>query len=545
MKDLDGGTVALGSLLSQNSFFRIPEYQRPYSWDKENFEDLIDDLADADWSQQYFLGTIVLHSTDKPGNYDVVDGQQRMTSLMILLACLRDATSDPELKTPIQQKILQEKNRVDGIPEQVRLEVRDTKVFSEIVVTMGGTKSLPVGKLPEPESRYVLAVRIFSERIEKLSEGEIGDFIAFISQHCVVIKLATSSFNDAFRLFTIVNDRGLQLRRIDVLKAANMSPDVISKDTLRNHLATRWSEYEIDLGSSTFESIFPLIRLVYVKDKPQGDLLHEFDDRIFGKKIKRGETFFNTVFEFADLYRALFVDRDIISIDSESIIYNNLVHIMDKEFSASEWRACLLMFARKFGDTNLLNFLYVLEKVYLEQWVAGVRKDERYSAYTKILASIEGAATTQEVIDSVKFDSLAIIKGVGNPRLYGAGYAKYVLLRLELLACEHDQVRLINARSIEHVLPQEPKPGSKWLEQHSSGEIPDYVHSVGNLVLISKAKNSSASNNEFEQKIKKYLSPRVSDYPRSAQVTSYPSWTKKIIQDRTNEAVQNFLNDLG
>src|SRR5258708_5325891 len=139
MEKLDGKTRAIGALLSQDSFFRVPEYQRPFSWDTDNFDDLIDDIVSANKDQEYFLGTIVLHHLVAEGHYDIVDGQQRLTSVMILLACLRDLVEGEDYKAGIQEKILQQKNVVDGIPEKIRLEVKDRQLFSEIVVTKGGT----------------------------------------------------------------------------------------------------------------------------------------------------------------------------------------------------------------------------------------------------------------------------------------------------------------------------------------------------------------------------------------------------------------------
>lgn len=210
-------------LLSQNFFFRIPEYQRPFSWDADNFEDLVDDIITANKDQEYFLGTIVLHNRGQ--YFDLVDGQQRMTSIMILLACLRDLVNDEDFKAAIQDKILQRKNVADGIPEKIRLEVKDREIFSKLVVSPSGTALLlDEAGLPEPEWRYANAVLIFRSRLQKLEQPEIERVITFISQRCVVIYVATSAFDDAFRLFTIVNDRGKQLRRIDVLRRSTSHP---------------------------------------------------------------------------------------------------------------------------------------------------------------------------------------------------------------------------------------------------------------------------------------------------------------------------------
>jgi uncharacterized protein with ParB-like and HNH nuclease domain len=89
-KKLESDMLPLTKLFSQDFFFRIPEYQRPFLWDDEDFTNLIDDLSTAQRDEPYFLGTLVLHKS-KQGEYDVVDGQQRLTALCILLACMRDA----------------------------------------------------------------------------------------------------------------------------------------------------------------------------------------------------------------------------------------------------------------------------------------------------------------------------------------------------------------------------------------------------------------------------------------------------------------------
>lgn len=550
MEKLDAKTRAIGSLLAQEFFFRVPEYQRPFSWDTDNFDDLIDDIVSANKEQDYFLGTIVLHHRMPEGHYDVVDGQQRITSLMILLACLRDFVEDQQYKSGIQSKILQQKNVVDGIPEKVRLEVKDRQLFHEIVVTQEGTAvERSEGDLPEPERRYVSAVKAFRSKIEKLKQPEIQKMIEFLNQRCVVTYFASSSFADAFKLFTIVNDRGKQLRRIDILKAINIAPDVITKETVRNKVAQQWEELEKELGESTFENVFHLVRLVLLKDKPQGDLLKEFEDRVFksNKKsihVAKGEPFFNLVFEYAKLYSSIFIERDIVPADKDQHKrYRALIHIMNAEFSASEWRACLLYFAKQFKGKLFFEFCLRMEKVYLAQWVKGIRKDERYAAYSQILALIESSKKPEDALAGIVYDAEAISNATQNQDVYSAGFGRYFLLRLELVAAEHDAVNEFNARSIEHVLPQKPEPSGYWADHHDLSKIPEYVNAIGNLVLLSKGKNSGASNFDFPKKKEKYLKDRVSDYPRSIQILGYSDWERKNIDGRTIEAKTLILQD--
>ncbi|MGO8544177.1 HNH endonuclease family protein [Rhizobium ruizarguesonis] len=450
------------------------------------------------------------------------------------------------MKKNLQNKILQEENSVDGIPKKIRLEVRDSPVFNKLVVELNGTVSEnKFHNHIEPHWRYIQAVKIFNDAISLFTEEKVQSFIKFVSQNCIVIMLSTHSFADAFRLFSIVNDRGKQLRRIDILKAQNLTPEFIHSDSARSTLASRWQQYENDLGSDQFESVFYLARLIYVKEKPQADLLSEFEDRIFGAKLQRGQPFFDAVFKFSDLYERIFIDRDIADIEGQqNYRFKNLIYIMSSEFQASEWQACLLYFASRFGSENILSLLYKIEKVYLEQWFQGTRKDERFNKYAEILTVIQAASNSAEVIDKIKYDSESITNGIKVPNLYGVGYRKYVLLRLELLASEQDQIRYFDAKSIEHVLPQQPEKDGEWLKLHSADELQSYVNSLGNLVLISKAKNSSASNRGFKEKKDKYFSPRVSDYPRSNEILKVDVWTREVIEERTSDAAKVFLNDL-
>lgn len=546
MAEFKSDSVTVGTLFSQEWFFRVPSYQRPFSWDDENFDDLIADTKDAERNVSYFLGTIVFHK-EEGGTLAVVDGQQRLTSLLILLACLRDSIDDQQYKSGIQDKILQQKRVIDGIPERVRLEVKDRDIFQRVVVELGGTTaSYDVTDLTIPQRRYVTACRIFHSRISGLNELQRQELVTFINQKCLLIYLSADSFEQAFRLFEIVNDRGKQLRRIDVLKSINMSPDVIVQDTVRNRIAQRWEELESEVGESVFESVFFLIRLILLKDKPKFDLLSEFENRVFARKlVQKGEPFANLVFEYVKLYREIFIDKTYIDSDDKfGIRYQSLIHIMDQEFQASEWRACLLSFAKKFGRELFYQFCLALEKLFLTQWVGGMRKDERYEAYAKLLAVIDAAKRAEQVLAATPSDPKAIIAEVTRKDVYHAGFCKYALLRLELVTSEHDVPKRFAARSIEHVFPQNPPEGSSWLEGTNMEEVESFVHRIGNLVLISKSRNSAASNLDFEEKKKRYLKPRVTDYPRSVQVLGYNEWTPEIIEARTDQVAKIFLDEI-
>lgn len=546
MQNIEGEIKPIGKLFSSDFFFSIPDYQRPFAWDEANFQDLIDDLESAQNGEQYFLGTLVLHKRGGKNNYDVVDGQQRITSLLILLACLRDMIADDKFKKGLQEKIVQEENKVDGIPELPRITSKDRQIFRELILEKGGTLiNKKQEDLAEPQTRYMQAISVFRQTLEKYNQGDLEKLVQFINQHCNIIYLATTSFDDAFKLFTIVNDRGRQLRRIDVLKAQNISPDAIPVDVTRDRVAKVWENLENDIGEKEFESILYSMRMIFIKEKPQEDLLAEFDNKIFKKGLlQRGEKFVDEVKAYGDLYRGIFIDKDYVpAADQNNLKFKAMIHIMDSEFEASEWRACLMFFAKKFIGKSFYEFTLALEKKYLEQWVLGVRKDERFGSYSQILKSIESNAKAEDVIAAMNFDDNVIKKAALNHNFYTSRFAKYFLLRLEVIASEHDVYKEINAKSIEHIFPQKPSATSTWAKDKDFLEHSSVVNSIGNLVLLSKSKNSSASNHDFIVKKEKYLKDRVSDYPRSLKVTSEVEWTIAKIKANTAKIVACLLEN--
>jgi uncharacterized protein with ParB-like and HNH nuclease domain len=545
MENIEAKKKLLKDLLNQDFFFRVPEYQRPYSWDKEHFTDLIQDLIEAKKDQEYFLGTIVLHKKDNVN--DIVDGQQRITTIMILLACLRDLIDSKDYKLQLQEKIIQKENVVDGIPQKVRIEVKDREIFNELIIAENGTKTLKDGEqLAEPQWRYVTAIKIFKEKLSVFSQKDLEVFTQFLSQKCIVVYLSTNTFEDAFRLFIIVNDRGKQLRRIDILKAANISPTVIKSDAVRNSLSQKWEDWEKTLGGETFEQVIFLLRLMLIGEKSQSDLLIEFDDRIFKPgKIQKGEKFIDTVCDFASMYNDIFEDFTFFDTHPKKIRIIGLLYIMNNEFRSNEWKAVLLHYLKKFKQQNIETLLNKLEMKYLEGWINGSSTDIRIVAAGNIIKAITAAKKPDDVFtsDSINVDKDNMINNL-KEEVYQKQYCKYLLLRLELLASENDVEKRIKAKSIEHVLPQTPKENSKWLVDFNESDRKKWINRMANLVLLSKSKNSSASNFDFEEKKNRYLKDRVSDYPRSIEILAIEKWTPVELEARQDSLLQKVLRDI-
>jgi uncharacterized protein with ParB-like and HNH nuclease domain len=173
---IKAGEIYIKDLFNNKYLFEVPDFQRPFSWEKENFEDLFDDIQQAiqtnnerfgdkfDEYEPYFLGSIILWTKelkdDGSGKYGIIDGQQRLTSLSILVAVMRDLTKDEDTKNDLQEMIYQKAKKALGTPESVRLDVRDKEkeFFRDYVLEPGGTKKAGLNKLSEPKQHIMDAI---------------------------------------------------------------------------------------------------------------------------------------------------------------------------------------------------------------------------------------------------------------------------------------------------------------------------------------------------------------------------------------------------
>lgn len=543
MSKIEGHKININTLFSSDYFFRIPEYQRPYSWGKENCEELFDDIFESDRDNEYFLGTIIAQEVSKTGsatNYDIIDGQQRMTTLQILMACLRDTVENSEYREPIKNYIYQPKNPVSGINERDRLEVKERTFFKTHVQSDKSTEDLPeLSELTDQQVKIINAIKLFREKLLDLKQSEIESIISHISQRCIVIFVSTEKFDDAFRMFSIINDRGIDLRRIDILKAKNLGDQVMPDIRLRQEYSKKWEQMEDDLGSDEFERLINIIKLIEIKQKSNNELVKIFEDLFKKGTIKPGEQFIDYILEYKNIYTELVLNKTILDSHEDKSKFNSLINVMNGHLRGSDWLAPLLAYYKKFKTDNIFHFLKKLEKSYSFSWFIGETKDKRIIRMCSILKDIEKFSSSKDIISSDNFD-IDTVKYEGILRsedFAKKNFVKYALVKLEYLKSDISSERKFGAVSIEHILPVNPKDNSQWKVDFTDEQRDIWTHSIANLVLLSKKKNSSASNLDFDVKKEKYLKDKISDLPRSLSLLSEPIWTPEVLELKLNEII--------
>ena len=191
-------------------FFKIPNYQRDYSWEVENIDDLIDDIIESiETSTNHYIGTFILAKTNNSEVYNVVDGQQRLTSLTMLLS-----VAIRELANDTQKIIFRDKFIVDSYGIWRLQLLNDNSIYLQNIFE---------GKKPNPETKSQSLLKQAYEQIEQRikvlkSNKNCGRFLEFIKQ-LEVMEFIESDDGKAIRIFQTVNDRGKPLSNVDKAKS--------------------------------------------------------------------------------------------------------------------------------------------------------------------------------------------------------------------------------------------------------------------------------------------------------------------------------------
>lgn len=549
MAEIGSQKILLKDLFSDKYFYCIPEYQRPYSWREEQCQQLFDDIWEADRESEYFFGAVILQEKENNHTnikYDVIDGQQRLTTLQILMACLRDKIESNQFKNSLQQKIFQEEILMDGVPEQIRLSVKEKQFFREYVQEENGTLK-EIEAVTCAQKKIKSAIQVFRNAIQNLKETELKSLCQYISQKCVFICLAANNFDNAYRLFTVINDRGLQLRRCDVLKTNNLDPTIIPDGSVRTEYAEKWEKMEEDLGVDQFEQLVSFIRNIEIKEKSREDILKEYDKLIFNKgKLNRGIEFIHYVEKYKKIYQSVVLDNELeLETEEKTTGFRNLIYILIDYFPSNEWIPAILLFYEKFRKQDIYTFLLYLERKITSDWVLTLTPTKRTVNINNILKEISRSETTDELFKSNCFEIQEDeLRRKLDSDVYGEKFCKYILMKLEFLESEQNVERRYGKISIEHVLPQKPKDDSEWVRTFTEEERKNYTNKLCNLVLLSKRKNASASNKDFDEKKKTYLQGRMMASPRNAKILAEENWTPHVLEKRQNELLDLLMGDI-
>lgn len=526
--------------LSDAYRFEIPSYQRPYSWTTREAGELLDDVVEAmdDGQDDYFLGSFVLVKQPNAKHAEVVDGQQRLTTLTILFATFRDLSETDEVRNYLDQFITVGRDPIgkntSGDPIlRVRDKPGERSAFQRIVQKIGATKKQGKRILEDSESvgHYMRNATLYRDALSKMPDEKRRDLIAFLRERCLVVVVEVPTAAAARRIFQVLNARGLDLQPTDILKARLL--DKIEAARTEDY-AKAWERFEEDIGRAAFAQLFAHIRMIYAQKKPKTALEDDF-----GKDVP---VFVNEPAVFMDDLLTPIVDAyvacrdDIIARErfgEEAAALLRALWRVDN----SDWLPPVLSYLLKFdGAADFQGFLRKFERLTAYLFVTRERVNVRINRSSDVLRTIAKAKASKDVITDPSLDlaraEVKYFREVLDGDLYLSTRVRMpVLLRLDE-AMSDGAVTYHGKETIEHVLPQ--APSQNWMEAFNEEERDRWTHHIANLVLLSRIKNSQANNQAFSEKKVGYFSDKKgkTKYVLTQDVLKEKIWTPHVLEKR-------------
>ena len=546
MHTLTAKEQSMAKIFSDDYVFTIPGYQRPYAWSGEQAQELLDDLLGAlatapeqlGEAAPYFLGSIVLIKAEAIPEATVVDGQQRLTTLTLLLSAIRAAVTDTAVQTGITKRIYEHGDIVSAVPARYRLSLRerDRKFFREHVQHEDGFTKLTSLSIPLPDAqaRIRANAQMFRDMLATLDQAQLVRLVQFVITRCYLVTVATPDLDSAYRIFGVLNSRGLDLSATDILKAeviGNIAPG------LRDAYTKEWEDAEEDLGRDEFGELFSHIRMVFRKAKPQGSLLKELKEHV--SPATRPQVFVDEILlPMAQAFSAI-SDADYASHKHAEQVNEHLRWLNRLDFK--DWvPPALAFFVRHRNSPEfVLSFFRGLERLAYSMLARKCGINDRIERFSALSTAIERGQDLNAHQSPLQLTPLEKHETYGalNGPLYQTHSPRAVatlMLRLDRLLSDASASYQHDVVSVEHILPQQPAPNSQWLTWVSEPLTHQrWVHRLGNLTLLSRKKNSAASNYEFEKKKNAYFTRGgVSAFALTTEVLQHNEWTEDVMAQR-------------
>ena len=553
MKKLDAGEYPLGKVFSSDFEFAIPDYQRPYSWGTDQALQLLDDLDGAierDADEPYFLGSLVL-VRDSGRRAEVIDGQQRLTTLSILFAVMRDLTNNDDLRKELSDFIQEPGKITAGTKPKPRLELRprDAHFFREYVQIPGATEQLIA---LDDNAVVVDSRRNIRDNARALRSGladwpskRLEQLAELVGSRTFLVIVTTPDLTSAYRIFSVMNARGLDLSPSDIFKAKTIGE---IDDDDRSTYSKKWEDAEEELGRSGFADLFLHLRMIFAKVRARRELLVEFPEQVLDQYLPESASNFvdDVLLPYADAYEHL-INADYTGSASWHSINSWLKRLA--RIDNNDWRPPALWALKNHPDDPkfLEAFLRRLERLAASMLLRRVYTTPRAMRYANLLKQLDaGQGVEAEALDLSEQECIDTVERLKGEIYLVAPARIYVLLRLDELLANQPGVsyehRII---TVEHVLPQHPKKGSQWLADFDENEREYWTHRLANLVLLNRRKNSSAQRFDFEKKKQQYFSGSngVATFALTLQVLKKDSWTPDILKARQRSLVKRLSDE--
>ena len=530
-------------------YYKIPEYQRSYDWEDEQIDQLWTDIFSAmeDNFETYFLGPIVLVKNTKENCYDVVDGQQRLTTLTILFCVVRDLYK--EIFKDENKKYLNYindaiKSRMDG-KHRLKLitQLHMQNQFENEILKKVQFPTSKIDKKDLSKKKFINAAEIFRRNLKELEEenGEedIIKFIIYILNKVEIIKIACSNDEYAIKLFEVLNTRGLDLSPADLIKSHLYSK--CEDDISKGKFMATWNQIET-ISKNVDQSITNLLTyyMYYLHSQNPKKSLYSILKEEFRDLDPN-----NVLYDFKKMVE--YYQDEIIAVNSK--IFYSFQYLPNQIF----WKAIFLTAKMKKYE-DFIGLCKILRKFYYSYWIANYTTTKVKQTSFNIINWIKEKRHLDYIKKRIhrKMKSDGVFERLNEylqDEIYGLPWVKAILLLIEYSQTDNSKPLFIEKDKnlhIEHILPQEWNKNPEWKKYWNENDGKNLVNKLGNLTLLSGKKNISASNSSFKKKLEIYKGKgysEVSAFEITKRILGNKNWTKTEVQERNDWLMKN-LNEI-
>lgn len=538
-------------LLLQRTQFVIPVYQRPYEWKQQQCRQLLDDILNASENptvQSHFVGSIVFLRLSQTSTniYSIIDGQQRLTSVILLLAALRKCAmerGEQDLAQEIYESYLTDKLISRGSNS---IKLRPVKKDQEPLrsVIEGGTWS--------GYSHITENFAYFYERIGELSLETVKNGIEKLAFVEVGLK---EGEDDPQRIFQSLNSTGLDLNQGDLLR------NYILMDLQPSEQERLYERYWEPIERYTTEQrsnerkvpdFLRAFLTLHLREIPPERLVFETFKKHYSDKAKTEETL-ALLLEYADCYDALINPQNI----TDTRVSEHLKFMQNLSMTVTYPFLLAVCSDWKRDSISSAEFVAVLECIQSFVWrrfVCGVATNALNKIFmtlykdikpTDYLASLERSIVrrkgSQRFPDDDEFTRELSVRDMYNittkNRLYFferlENYGEAFPLKLE----DNPEV------SVEHIFPQ--KPAAAWKKELTGEEFEEMqtrINTVANLTLSPLAANIALSNHSFaEKRDMEKDGYKASNLRINKQLANFAVWNPVSLKEREKEVLKRCL----
>ena len=521
---------------------QMPPYQRSYSWEIREANELLGDLIDSvKTGTPHFVGAIVLINGAEDGVLEIVDGQQRLTTLTILLAVLRDLEPDKARAAMLHALIADDARPMlgEGANWRLTLNHMDGPFFRASIQTPGATRLLD--KEPgesESQQRMVRNAAAFMKRVESMSDDTRRALADVVMNRCALVRVVVSEKDQGFKVFRVLNTRGKEPDAHDIIKTELFQRAKFTDEEASTY-AERWSEHEAALGGSAFDDLLRQIRSIYDKSG-RGELVSAFPKAVLSKVDPR--TFLDEVLpRYVDAYR-LITTGEVQDGPNAKIVGDKLNQM--RALDQASWRAPALKFLveRGVADPKAPEFFTRLERQAYIIMLVVTDRDQRNRRFNKVMDAITNDRTLFAKSGPLSVDRSDARKA--RERMLGrfATFAQRRAMALRLNAALEDGVTIPpeSDATVEHVLPRNIHEESHWLTVWPDpAKRREQCDTLGNFVLLTHKVNQKADRQDYRAKKDVYFNGGGGmDFALTRDLQDQHAWTADVVRKRTEMLVQ-------